>query len=40
MKKVLPACSVMPEEVISGLNIKKNGIYVDGTLGGGPRAWD
>ena len=26
---------VMLEEVISGLNIKENGIYVDGTLGGG-----
>ena len=29
---------VMPEEVISGLNIKKNGIYVDGTLGGAGHA--
>ncbi|OQB15691.1 MAG: Ribosomal RNA small subunit methyltransferase H [Firmicutes bacterium ADurb.Bin193] len=26
---------VMPHEVISGLNIKEGGIYVDGTLGGG-----
>ncbi|MDY0234590.1 MAG: 16S rRNA (cytosine(1402)-N(4))-methyltransferase RsmH [Gudongella sp.] len=26
--------SVMPDEVIEGLNIKKDGIYVDGTLGG------
>jgi 16S rRNA (cytosine1402-N4)-methyltransferase len=26
---------VMPFEVIDGLNIKENGIYVDGTLGGG-----
>ena len=25
---------VLLEECISGLNIKKNGIYVDGTLGG------
>ena len=25
---------VMLEECITGLNIKKNGVYVDGTLGG------
>ncbi len=27
--------SVMPEEVIEGLNINPDGVYVDGTLGGG-----
>lgn len=27
--------SVMPAEVIRGLNIKEDGVYVDGTLGGG-----
>jgi len=26
--------SIMLDEVIEGLNIKENGIYVDGTLGG------
>ena len=27
--------TVMLDEVIQGLNIKNDGIYVDGTLGGG-----
>ena len=27
--------SVMFDEVIAGLDLKSNGIYVDGTLGGG-----
>ena len=27
--------SIMVEECMEGLNIKKDGIYVDGTLGGG-----
>ena len=26
---------VMPNEVLEGLNLKDNGIYLDGTLGGG-----
>ena len=26
---------IMPSECIEGLNIKKDGIYVDATLGGG-----
>lgn len=31
--------SVLLDEVIEGLNIRENGIYVDGTLGGGGHAW-
>ena len=31
--------SVLLEEVIDGLAIRENGIYVDGTLGGGGHAW-
>ena len=31
--------SVLLNETIDGLNIKPNGIYVDGTLGGGGHAW-
>jgi len=31
--------SVLLNETIEGLNIKPNGIYVDGTLGGGGHAW-
>lgn len=31
--------SVLLEETIEGLNIKPDGIYVDGTLGGGGHAW-
>ncbi|MBP3217042.1 MAG: 16S rRNA (cytosine(1402)-N(4))-methyltransferase, partial [Lachnospiraceae bacterium] len=27
--------SVLPDEVIGNLNIKDDGIYVDGTIGGG-----
>ena len=27
--------SVMLKETVDGLNVKKNGIYVDGTAGGG-----
>ena len=30
--------SIMPEEVIRNLNIDPEGIYVDGTLGGGGHA--
>ncbi len=32
--------SVLLEETIEGLNIKPEGIYVDGTLGGGGHAWE
>ncbi len=32
--------SVLLEETIEGLNIKPNGIYVDGTLGGGGHAYE
>ena len=32
--------SVLLEETISNLNIKDNGIYVDGTLGGGGHAYE
>ena len=32
--------SVLLDEVISGLNIKPDGIYVDGTLGGGGHAYE
>ena len=31
--------SVMLEETIENLNIKSDGIYVDGTLGGGGHAF-
>ncbi|MGL5260354.1 MAG: 16S rRNA (cytosine(1402)-N(4))-methyltransferase, partial [Lachnospiraceae bacterium] len=31
--------SVLLDETIDGLNIKKDGIYVDGTLGGGGHAY-
>lgn len=31
--------SVLLEETIEGLNIQPNGIYVDGTLGGGGHAY-
>lgn len=31
--------SVLLEETVNGLNIKPDGIYVDGTLGGGGHAW-
>ena len=30
--------SVLLEETVNGLNIKPDGIYVDGTLGGGGHA--
>lgn len=30
----------MLEETVDGLNIKPDGIYVDGTLGGGGHAWE
>ena len=32
--------SVLLEETVNGLNIKPDGIYVDGTLGGGGHAWE
>ena len=32
--------SVLLEETVDGLNIKPDGIYVDGTLGGGGHAWE
>ena len=32
--------SVLLEEVVNGLNIKPDGIYVDGTLGGGGHAFE
>lgn len=32
--------SVLLEEVVNGLNIKPDGIYVDGTLGGGGHAYE
>ena len=32
--------SVLLEETVNGLNIKPDGIYVDGTLGGGGRAYE
>ena len=32
--------SVLLEETVDGLNIKPNGIYVDGTLGGGGHAYE
>ncbi|MBD5549334.1 MAG: 16S rRNA (cytosine(1402)-N(4))-methyltransferase RsmH [Lachnospiraceae bacterium] len=32
--------SVLLEETIEGLNIKPEGIYVDGTLGGGGHSWE
>lgn len=32
--------SVLLEETVNGLNIKPNGIYVDGTLGGGGHAYE
>ena len=32
--------SVLLEETIEGLNIKPDGIYVDGTLGGGGHAYE
>ena len=31
---------IMLNEVISGLNIKKNGIYVDCTVGGGGHSYE
>ena len=31
--------SVLLDETIDGLNIKENGIYVDGTLGGGGHSY-
>lgn len=31
--------SVLLEEVVDGLAVRENGIYVDGTLGGGGHAW-
>ena len=31
--------SVLLHEAVDGLNIKPDGIYVDGTLGGGGIAW-
>ena len=30
--------SVLLEETVNGLNVKPDGIYVDGTLGGGGHA--
>ena len=32
--------SVLLDETINGLNIKPDGIYVDGTLGGGGHAYE
>ena len=32
--------SVLLEETVNGLNIKPDGIYVDGTLGGGGHAYE
>ena len=32
--------SVLLEETVDGLNIKPDGIYVDGTLGGGGHAYE
>ena len=32
--------SVLQEETIEGLNIKPDGIYVDGTLAGGGHAYE
>ena len=32
--------SVLLDETIEGLNIKPDGIYVDGTLGGGGHAYE
>ena len=32
--------SVLLEETINGLNIRPNGTYVDGTLGGGGHAYE
>ena len=32
--------SVLLEETIDGLDIKPDGIYVDGTLGGGGHAYE
>lgn len=32
--------SVLLEDTVNGLNIKPDGIYVDGTLGGGGHAWE
>ena len=32
--------SVLLEETVNGLNIKPDGIYVEGTLGGGGHAWE
>ena len=32
--------SVLLDETITGLNIKPDGIYVDGTLGGGGHAYE
>ena len=32
--------SILLDECIENLNIKKNGIYVDGTLGGGGHSFN
>ena len=32
--------SVLLEETVNGLNIRPDGIYVDGTLGGGGHAYE
>lgn len=32
--------SILLDECIENLNIKKNGIYVDGTLGGGGHSYN
>ena len=32
--------SVLLDETVNGLNIKPDGIYVDGTLGGGGHAYE
>ena len=38
MEQEFKHLSVLPEEVIEGLSIREDGIYVDGTLGGGGHA--
>ena len=32
--------SVLLEETVNGLNVRPDGIYVDGTLGGGGHAYE